>query len=123
MRRTILAISLFALIVGTSEAFGKLREMECREWIDREFRGRYHFVVDSDIETVKVEWVPHKEDNKKLFEPDAPWHKLWQNDTGRKVVIYAVNKNQWQSWYPIRFFSLDFEGVRLYEYTLGGIAE
>ncbi len=123
MRRTILAVSLFALIVGASEALAKSREMECREWVDSEFRGKYHFVVDSEIETVKVEWIPDKERYKKLFEPDAPWRKLWQDDTGRKVVIYAVNKNEWQSWNPVRLFSLDFEGVRLHDYTLGGIAE
>ncbi len=113
MRQTILAISLIGLVVGVPDAFAKSRAMECREWMDHEFRGKYHFVVDSEIEIVKVEWIPDKEDSKKLFEPDAPWQKLWQDDTGLKVIIYTVIEKKRDWWPPVLVFSLDFGGVDL----------
>ena len=123
MRKTILAISLIGLVVGVPDAFAKSRVMECREWFDKEYMGKYRFFIDSESDTAKVEWITADEDYKRTHETAAIWHKIWQDDTGRRVLIYAVNESETNWFAPVKVFSLDFGGVHFYTYALGGAAE
>ena len=58
-----------------------------------------------------------------LFEPDALWQKLWQDDTGLRVIIYTVIENRRDWWSLVLLFSLDFGGVDFNDFELGGRAE
>ena len=124
MRRIVFAVGVLVLTLGVSVAFAKLREMECREWTGETLQGDYRFVIDSEAAVANVEWNPINEDwEKPLFATNPSWRKLWQDESGRKVVIYSINEGTNKGLLPVMILSIDFSSVNFAEYYPGAIWE
>ncbi len=92
--------------------------MECREWIDKNYRGVYTFSFDSDKRELTASHKP--EGRNYLFGRNvAKWIVVW--DKARTAVFYGIEADDWTA--PVKVLSLNFGEVAMFAYSIGGATE
>ena len=72
--RRILAVVIGVIVscLSVNEALAVVRKMECREWVDKDYRGLYTFTFDTEQELLSVAYKPEgkyqleRTDNRKV---------------------------------------------------------
>jgi hypothetical protein len=101
-----------------NEALAVARKMECREWMDKEYRGLYTFTFDIEQKLLSVAYKPEGKyplDGQKI----EKWILIWQKDLN--AVFYGIAADDWTG--PVRMLSLHFGDVKMFPYALGSVME
>jgi hypothetical protein len=105
------------LFGSLEEASATTRRMECREWVDKEYRGIYSFMFDDEGSSLVVSYKP--EGKYPLFGQSVDtWKLLWRKDL--IAVFYGIS-DDW--WAPVRVMSLHFGKPATFPYGLGSEME
>jgi hypothetical protein len=105
------------ILLGSPDASATTRRMECREWIDKEYRGIYKFTFNDERTSLIVSHEP--EGKYPLFGQSVDtWKLLWRKDL--IAVFYGVS-DDW--WAPVRVMSLHFGKPAMFPYALGSEME
>jgi hypothetical protein len=118
-------LRVLAVLIGvivsclfTTEAIAVVRKMECREWVDKDYRGLYTFTFDTEHELLSVAYKPEGKyslDGQKI----EKWILIWQKDLN--AVFYGIAADDWTG--PVRMLSLHFGDVQMFHYALGSAME
>jgi hypothetical protein len=107
---------LLCLVIGKSFAAG--REMECREWVDKKYRGLYIFSFDSNSKALSATYKPEGENF--LFGSGVrKWTVLWVKE--HNAVFFGEQPEDWTG--PLKLLSLNFSDVAMFAYSLGSTFE
>jgi len=113
----------FALVAALlafclTEASAAIYSMECRLWVDSEYRGSSIFTFDSQRELLLTFHKP--EGLYPLFgQKVGTWKLLWQK--GNIAVLHGLDSEDWSG--PVKILSLNFGDVKMFPYNVGSIAE
>lgn len=93
------------------------RQLECREWVDGEFRGVYSFAFESDSKRFAAKFQPETK-----YPLTGQKVKLWKvlYEKGLRVIVGGEAQGELALFLV---FSLNFEDVQMFVYEIGGIAE
>lgn len=114
-----LGAAIFSLACS-GNAWAGVRKMECREWRGGpagDFLGSYIFSFD-DAGTLSVVFKPVPQYNWLFATKVKKWVRLWEKDG--KAVFYGVVDDVMG---PVKLLSLDFAKGKMFDYSLGGLAE
>jgi hypothetical protein len=119
MRRVLAAlIGVIASCISVNEALAVVRKMECREWVDKEYRGLYSFAFDTEQKLLSVAYKP--EGKYPLTGQNIEkWILIWRKDLN--AVFYGIDADDWTG--PVRMLSLHFGDVQMFPYALGSTME
>jgi hypothetical protein len=119
-RAVLLFVMLSVLTVSGGQAFAAARIMECREWVDKAYRGLYVFSFDNNSRVLSVTQEPNEENNYGLLlKAVAKWSVLWAKDYN--AVFFGDVPDDWMG--PVKILSLNFSDLTMFAYSLGGVAE
>jgi hypothetical protein len=105
------------LLIGLQQASATIRRMECREWVDKEYRGLFQFTFDDERELLSVIYKP--EGKYPLFGQSVEtWKMIWRKDL--MAVFYGITEDWWA---PVKVLSLHFGQVQMFPYGLGSVSE
>jgi hypothetical protein len=102
MRRLLAAaIGIVVSCLSVTEALAVVRKMECREWLDKDYRGLYIFTFDTEREMLSV---AYKSEGKYPLagQKIEKWILIWQKDLN--AVFYGIAADDWTG--PVKMLSL-----------------
>ena len=111
---------VFTLILGglfANDASAVVRKMECRQWVDKEYRGLYTFTFDTEKEQLSIGYNPEGK-YPLAGQKVEKWILLWQMDLN--AAFYGIS-DDWTG--PVRMLSLHFGDVKMFTYELGSVME
>jgi hypothetical protein len=107
----------FSTIMPTAR-IAVVRTMECREWVDKEYRGLYTFTFETEQELLSVAYKSEKKYS--LFgQKIEKLILIWQKDLN--AVFYGIAADDWAG--PVQMLSLHFGDVQMFPYALGSTME
>jgi hypothetical protein len=119
MRRVLAAlIGVIASCLSLNEALAVVRKMECREWMDKEYRGLYTFNFDTERKLLSAAYKPEGK-YPLAGQKIENWVLIWQKDLN--AVFYGIAADDWTA--PVRMLSLHFGDVKMFPYELGSVME
>ena len=108
-----LAVVVVAYLASTS-VFAAIRELECRDWVDKRYRGLYVFSFDTDSKVFSGK-----------FKPNPNWPlagqqiESWKVRYEKDLHVVVGGSDPDSSGTPFVVFSLDFGNVRMFAYGMG----
>ena len=114
MNRTFALGAIFIVsCISLSEASALVRRIECREWVDKEYRGLYQFAFDDESGVLRASQEPNG--IYPLFGKSVgTWKLIWKKDL--HAVFYGVSEDWWA---PVKVLSLNFGKPQMFPYGMG----
>ena len=100
------------------DANATVRRLECREWIDKDYRGIYQFAFDDQTDSLVASYKPEEVKYPLLGQSVQTWKLLWKKDLN--AVFYDVTENWWA---PVKVLSLHFGKAQMFLYDMGSDME